>query len=887
MPEKSVLASSLSTILQQSKLMKDNLAEGHLLQALKNCLNFLNELRSSAFLPKEYYELYMAVFDSLESFSAYLLQSNKSKQAKNKDASFLTDLYELVQYSGNIIPRLYMMIVIGTTCMATKNASTKDIMKDMMEMCRGVQHPIRGLFLRHYLSQRLKDLFPMATMDDFNDTVDFLVTNFVEMNKLWVRLQHQGHSSERALRYQERKELKILVGSNLVRLSQVIDDFAAESDYSPAEYYQKKLFPIITEQIIQCKDHLAQSYLIDVLIQIFPDLFHFATLDALLSDVFLKLHPMLHKSELVATLVDRFITFRQYEADLADGVEELAIDEKDENGPKPAEIPNETIFGAFWRFYAEMIESNPSLPAEERVTVLQSFVKLSLAFDLYNFENLDKIYSFASAALSETSSDTLEESVQSLWTELLVTPMEHFSSVKNLLKLSFYFELYEKVKAPLLRRKLSLAITDKLLSDPTREQLTNQEDIDMIYRYLIALIQDPDSQLNTSKDLGVQQTLKMQNGEKLITLEFLKTQEIVCKVLHLVDHEDDFKLLSNLVYIKKKYLNKNPASIVFLYPTLVSKMTNVLRVAGYKAMNKAEDNNEQADLMITSNFKTISTVIEELYQASHAYNAELALKLYLNLASVADQLKQEVIAYEIFSQCFVIYEESLILNPGSGEPLNPHESMGGSISYQSVLMIANRLAALRFFSSENYESLITKVTLYGSKLLKKQDQCRSIYYCAHLWWWCDLLIEGQSPTTLPAEEKSADGDGPESTETKEKEAPLLYRDAKRVLECLQKALRVADSCMDPYLLVKLFVEILNRCSIFHIYENWLVDSRYIGGLEDLIRTNLSNFEDNKVSDVEEDLEARLLRRIEEYFKRTLAYMEEQNGTEEEIASEWR
>ena len=41
------------------------------------------------------------------------------------------------------------------------------------------------------------------------------------MNKLWVRMQHQGHSREKQRREQERLELRILVGTNLVRLSQL------------------------------------------------------------------------------------------------------------------------------------------------------------------------------------------------------------------------------------------------------------------------------------------------------------------------------------------------------------------------------------------------------------------------------------------------------------------------------------------------------------------------------------------------------------------------------------------------------------------------------------------------------------------------------------------
>ena len=41
------------------------------------------------------------------------------------------------------------------------------------------------------------------------------------MNKLWVRMQHQGHSRDREKRERERQELRILVGTNLVRLSQL------------------------------------------------------------------------------------------------------------------------------------------------------------------------------------------------------------------------------------------------------------------------------------------------------------------------------------------------------------------------------------------------------------------------------------------------------------------------------------------------------------------------------------------------------------------------------------------------------------------------------------------------------------------------------------------
>jgi hypothetical protein len=52
----------------------------------------------------------------------------------------------------------------------------------------------------------------------------------------------------------------------------------------------------------------------------------------------------------------------------------------------------------------------------------------------------------------------------------------------------------------------------------------------------------------------------------------------------------------------------------------------------------------------------------------------------------------------------------------------------------------------------------------------------------------------------------------------------LYRDGKRVLECLQRALRVADACMDAAVSIELFVEILNQYVYYFDQENEAVRS---------------------------------------------------------------
>ena len=54
----------------------------------------------------------------------------------------------------------YLLCTVGSVYIKSKEAPAKDILKDLVEMCRGIQHPLRGLFLRSYLSQVSRDKLP-------------------------------------------------------------------------------------------------------------------------------------------------------------------------------------------------------------------------------------------------------------------------------------------------------------------------------------------------------------------------------------------------------------------------------------------------------------------------------------------------------------------------------------------------------------------------------------------------------------------------------------------------------------------------------------------------------------------------------------------------------
>lgn len=178
-----------TVVRQQAFYMKKALDQNSLREALKHSSAMLCELRTSLLSPRNYFTLYMMVFDELGYLENYFIEEHRKGRK-------MADLYESVQHAGNIIPRLYLLVTVGSAYIKTKEAPVKLILKDLLDMVKGVQQPVRGLFLRYYLLKMMKDKLPDAGSEyegeggDVNDAIDFILTNFQEMNRLWVRLQH-------------------------------------------------------------------------------------------------------------------------------------------------------------------------------------------------------------------------------------------------------------------------------------------------------------------------------------------------------------------------------------------------------------------------------------------------------------------------------------------------------------------------------------------------------------------------------------------------------------------------------------------------------------------------------------------------------------------------
>jgi vacuolar protein sorting-associated protein 35 len=710
----------------------------------------------------------MAVFDALRHLSSYLKDSHP--------VNHLADLYELVQYAGNIIPRLYLMITVGTVYMSIEDAPVKEIMKDMMEMSRGVQHPIRGLFLRYYLSGQARDNLPAGTSDgpegNLQDSISFILTNFVEMNKLWVRLQHQGHSRERDLRTQERKELQLLVGNNLVRLSQLVD----------LDTYKNVILQPLLEQVVQCRDVLAQEYLLEVITQVFPDEFHLHTLDQFLAAVS-RLNPHVNIKVIVIGLMDRLSAYAARESEIlpaedlqkmeegaiAKLLEKIQLDQEkrpeeqarveskdgestetdgaaapealpnipaehepntteDEasrehvNGTKPVPdkksrgIPESIkLYEIFFEQVMNLVNAQ-HLPIHDTTALLVSLANLALNIYPDRLDYVDQVLDYANQKVKQhaNSPDLHSQESQTNLLNLLLAPMKSYISMFTALSLPTYIPLLHSQTYP-TRRAVAGEIARSLYRNQTK--ISTPSALEGVLEILKVLIKEGTQQ--PAGYPGVQQRKGVETDETI------EEQGWLARIVHLI-HSDDNATQYKLLQMTKQAYAEGNERVKFTTPPLITSAMKLAR--RYKAREHFDNNwaSQSASL-----YKFMHSALSQLYTRV-PNSAELCLRLFVACGQIADQTNAEEVSYEFFAQAFTIYEEAI---------------SDSRAQFQAVCVIAGALHETRNFGKENYDTLITKCALHGSKLLKKPDQCRAVYLASHLWWAVPNIAKGETEET--------------------------------------------------------------------------------------------------------------------------------------------
>ncbi|KAL3662715.1 hypothetical protein V7S43_012121 [Phytophthora oleae] len=820
--EEDLLREALQTVRDQGFRMQRAADAGDQPAVLKHAAEVLRELRTSLLSPKNYYQLYMQVMDELRHFESYVEEQQQA-------GASMRVLYERVQSSGNVLPRLYLLVTVGSVYIKSREAPARDVLTDLVEMTKGVQYPLRGLFLRHYLSLSVRDKLPdtgsvyeQSGGGAVSDAINFLLQNLRETNQLWVRLQHQkiGTSRPLAVREKERMELRLLVGTSLVRLSQM--------DGVMSSVYAEQVLPrLLDDVVLSCKDSMAQQYLMDCIIQVFPDEFHLQNLKKLL-DALEKLQPRVDVTVILTALLERLTKFREAQGTIINveqqeaGVDERTkLEHEQQEGVKLFQQLMATTSKMLLQSSRYVVGSGEP-PSEggsgeaHLASVLPFFVTFAtftLAWLGKRSKNrnpdttaaLQQVVSGCLTFLRERTAWRVDKDKQKR--QLVISQLESLAltllralSIQDLMQVPVLRELLALMPWQGAWKDVALAWIRVLLA--RHERVHTEQEMDFLLQILAPLVRDDPNELQSPPPATATEAGKGKEAEV-----FEVEQQTLAKVVHLVTNDDldvKFRVFS---VARRAFLQSGVFRIRFtLVPLIYQSLTLARDLAAHskeKTQTQGQETKAEAESAAsTGNAKTFATTPREVLQFVHEMVTALASKqdalsvscvhLFLQCALVADSCAFEAVAYEFITQAFIVYEDQITLAREQWRALE--------------LMVAS-LRATRNLSSANYEVLATKTTQYAARLLKKNEQALMVLNCAHLFWH-------------PSQQ-----------------------DGKRVRECLQRSLRIADAIKDTTSnQVPLFLEILEAYLYFFEAQTPEVTRNYLVGLLALVKDHLDNME---------------------------------------------
>ncbi|XP_050355840.1 vacuolar protein sorting-associated protein 35 [Nymphalis io] len=760
--QEKLLDDALNVVKVQAFQMKRCLDKSKLMDALKHASTMLGELRTSLLSPKSYYELYMAITDELRHLELYLLEEFQKGRK-------VADLYELVQYAGNIVPRLYLLITVGLVYIKTNTNLRRDLLKDLVEMCRGVQHPLRGLFLRNYLLQCTRNVLPDTTdapnenEGTVRDAIDFVLMNFAEMNKLWVRMQHQGHSRDKERRERERSELRILVGTNLVRLSQL--ESVGEQDY------RRLVLPGILEQVVSCRDAIAQEYLMECIIQVFPDEFHLANLQPFLKSC-AELQPGVNIKNIIIALIERLAAYSQRNESNVN----LSVVLEDGNEQEVQ------LFEVFSDQVAAITQSRTDMLPEDMLALQLALLKLAQRCHPDKLSYVNRVLAHTDricADIYQSSGKPYLEHNTPVFKELmkiLKLPADHYKNILTLIKLQNYAPLISRLNQ-IGRMMIAVHLVNDVLESDTT--VSTPEDVEAVLSMLDVLVRDqPDHKPDTDHD------------------DFTEEQGLLARLIHHFKSDSADQQYLILSAARKALQAGGAKRIQHSFPPIVF---HAYRLAfTYKEL---KDQDEMWEKKCQKIFQFCHQTISLLVKAELA---ELPLRLYLQGALAISEIgfaNHETIAYEYLSQAFSLYED---------------EISDSKAQLAAITLIIATFEQINCFGAENAEPMRTACALAASKLLKKPDQSRAVALCAHLFW-------------------KARKDG----------RPWALNEASRALDCLKKAARVAQQCMDGGVQAQLLAELLGRYALLRERGNDCLTTALIDAIIQKIREELGNLDQSE------------------------------------------
>ena len=360
---------------------------------------------------------------------------------------------------------------------------------------------------------------------------------------------------------------------------------------------------------------------------------------------------------------------------------------------------------------------------------------------------------------------------------------------------------------------LGLGILNNLINPHSREKIDSIEKLNKLFTFILPLIKN------------------IQSPEEENDINFEKEQNIVSKLILVINSENPELLLD--IYIRLKIVlyegGKNRRKKT--YPVLANSLiyfAEKISILYEEKKEEKENINKLYDISKLENDETFFEFISKIYNLLESVIKiieedfpQMAVRLNLLSSSQINNVKP--LKEKLEDKCLQFFNNSI----------NIYKNFEKDKKFEFFTEICQHLIKINIFNKENLEKLITDLFNEAKTMSKRGDQCNGLLMISELWY-------------------------------------KHFKDGKKVLDCINRAKKIADvSLTNPHNLI-LYVNLLNKY-IYYIdvdKENIIeIDPESIGDLIEVIKNHIITIKTDK------NIDASFLPEIEKYFKNTFNLIE--------------
>jgi hypothetical protein len=398
---------------------------GEVDRAFQHAAKMILPLSKLHLSPQNYYVLYHVVSTNLIGVSVTIADASRLSNRQ------IAEQYEMVQYNRGALQRLYLMVTLGPELATRRIAPMKDVIEDLSEMLKQAQDPIHALFLRHFLLSVFKQHLPESTHHEMDRSLKFLLQNFAQMNRMWVRISDASQPAER-------QSLSVLVGTNIQRITSLRG--------LTLEIYSRVILPFISKHVELCEDELAQEFILQSIVHAFPAEYHMGSLEKLFS-VFGRVEQGVKILLIVNQLLERLLS---YVGELID----------------PSQ--GKSMFVTIAKNIEELFNAEGHLALIDKFDTLERLVRFALRINPEDVRNVKNLMKFTQYHIELAIADEpiTQPQVSAKLRQLVECPLKVFTTGTLLYDLD-HLPLLMRRMLPEDRRGVAMKICDLFLKSDT------------------------------------------------------------------------------------------------------------------------------------------------------------------------------------------------------------------------------------------------------------------------------------------------------------------------------------------------------------------------------------------------------------------------------------